>query len=254
MQVFKKYKSLLNDLVTRDFKVKYRRSALGFLWSILNPLLMMIVITSVFQTLFRFEIENFPVYYLSGSLIYNFFSEATSSALTSVVNASALIKKVYIPKYIFPLEKVLFSCINMLFSFTSVIIIIIILKAKVYWTIILIPIPMIYITAFCVGIGLILATFQVFFRDVGHLYSVLLTAWFYLTPIIYPVDILPANILGLVKLNPVYYFVDYARQLILYGTLPDLHINLICLAFSSSFLLLGLIIFKHRQDSFILYI
>ena len=129
-----KYRFLLNELISRDLKVKYRRSVLGILWSVLNPLLMMIVITTVFQHVFRFDIEYFPLYYLTGSLIFNFVSEATNGAMTSVLDNAALIKKVYIPKYIFPLEKCLFSFVNMLFSMIAVLLIVVLYRFKLSWT------------------------------------------------------------------------------------------------------------------------
>ena len=112
---FKKYRYLLQDLTARDLKVKYRRSVLGFAWSILNPFLMMLVITAVFQNIFKFEVDYFPIYYLTGALLYNFVVEATNGSMTSIIGGASLIKKVYIPKYIFPLEKCIFAFVNMVF-------------------------------------------------------------------------------------------------------------------------------------------
>ena len=122
LTTFLKYKYLLHNLISRDLKVKYRRSTLGLLWSVLNPLLMAIVISIVFQNFFKFAVPNFAVYYLTGSLIFNFMNEATSSAMVSIVGNAPLIKKVYIPKYIFPLEKVMFAFVNMLFSMIALVI------------------------------------------------------------------------------------------------------------------------------------
>ena len=122
LATFLKYKYLLHNLISRDLKVKYRRSTLGLLWSVLNPLLMSIVISIVFQNFFRFDVPNFAIYYLTGSLIFNFMNEATSSAMVSIVGNAPLIKKVYIPKYIFPLEKVMFAFVNMLFSMIALVI------------------------------------------------------------------------------------------------------------------------------------
>lgn len=253
-RTFKKYQYLMSNLVTKDIKVKYRRSVLGVLWSVLNPFLMMLVITAVFQNIFRFDIEHFPIYYLTGSLLYNFVIEATSSAMTSVIYAGPLIRKVYIPKYVFPLEKCLFSCVNMLFSSIAIIAMTVILQFQMTWTALLFPIPMLYAFVFSVGLGMILSSLYVFFRDIGHLYGVLTTAWFYLTPIIYPLDILPRPITELVKLNPLYYYIEYFRQVIMYGTIPSLNMNLICAATAIFTLLMGVLIFKKQQDRFILYL
>lgn len=255
LQAFGRYRFLLQNLVMKDLKVKYRRSVLGILWSVLNPLLMMLVITSVFQFVFKMEIPNFPVYYLTGSLIYNFVSESTSGSMLSVVGAAPLIKKVYIPKYIFPMEKTLFSFINMFFSLIATAIVIVILGDTPYtWTMLLFPIPLLYTLVFAMGLGLILAALNVYFRDVQHLYSVWLTAWMYLTPIIYPLSILPGKMQLVVKCNPLYYYVDYFRQVVMYGAVPSLRMNLLCLGMSVGFLALGLWTFKKMQDRFILYI
>lgn len=254
VEAFKKYRFLLEDLVAKDFKLKYRRSILGFFWSILNPLLMMLVITAVFSNMFKSDIEHFPVYYLCGYLIFNFVIEATNGALTSIVNSGHLIKKVYIPKYIFPLEKTTFALVNVFFSFIAVFLVILITRMPIKPTILLIPIPVIYAFVFSTGFGLILASLNTFFRDTGHLYSVWTTAWMYLTPLFYPIEAIPANIKFFIGFNPLYYYVTYLRQLVIDGTIPDLKMNIICICYSFAFLIVGLLVFKKKQDKFILYI
>lgn len=254
LQSFKKYRHLLHNLIHKDIITKYRRSVLGIIWSILNPLLMMIVITAVFKEIFKIKIENFPLYYLTGSLIFNYVTEATTTSMNSILEASPLIRKVYIPKYMFPIEKCLSSFVNMLFSLVAVLIMFIVLQFCPPVTVVLIFIPMIYSMIFSIGLGLILATVNVFFRDILHLYSVWTTAWMYLTPIIYSIDALPDVIAKIVKFNPLYYYVEYFRELALYGNIPGLYHNCVCIFFSFSFLLAGLVIFRKYQDKFILYI
>lgn len=249
-----KYRALLFNLVVRDLKIKYRRSILGFAWSILNPLLMMIVITSVFQNLFRSNIEHFPIYYLTGYLFFSFVTESTNASLTSIIGSGSLIKKVYIPKYIFPLEKCIFSFVNMLFSFVATIIVLIVLKVPITPSFFAFPIPMIYLFVFSVGLSFFLAAANVFFRDVAHLYSVFTTAWMYLTPVFYPVDMLPDFMIEVLSFNPLYHYILYFRALVLGNHIPDLRTNLICIGFSVIMLILGLIFFKKNQDKFILYI
>jgi ABC-2 type transport system permease protein len=251
---FKKYRFLLANLITRDLKVKYRRSFLGLMWSVLNPLLMALVINAVFSNIFKFKIDYFIVYYLSGSLIFNFMSEATSTSLTSVIDAASLIKKVYIPKYIFPLEKCLFAFVNMLFSSIALIVVILIVRMPVHLTALMFFFPMICTLIFSVGMSLILSSINVFFRDVGHLYSVWTVAWMYLTPVIYPVDVLPEKILPLMKLNPMFHYVTYFREVVMYGNIPGLNSHIICLLFAFTFLGIGLVMFKKQQDRFILHI
>lgn len=250
---FKRYRFLLQDLIVRDIKVKYRRSVLGIAWSVLNPLLMMLVITAVFANIFRFDVDYFPIYYLTGLIIFSLVSEATSGSMVSILYGGALIKKVYIPKYIFPLEKCLFALVNMLFSAVAVVVVILILGMSIEFTIILFWIPVIYAFIFSVGLGLILATLAVFFRDITHLYAVWITAWMFLTPIIYPVEILPDNMRSLIRINPMYHFVNYFRDVVMYGRVPGLSENLICLAFALGSLFLGLIVFKWKQGRFIFY-
>ena len=254
LESFYKYRFLIKSLVSRDLKVKYRRSVLGYLWSVLNPLLMMVVLTTVFQNVFRSNIEYFPVYYLTGALIFNFFSEATTGAMISIIGSSSLIKKVYIPKYIFPLEKCLFSFVNMIFSLAAVLIIIIGMQMPVTVTALLFLVPMFYTLLYSIGLGLILASLTVFFRDLGHLYGVLVLAWQYLTPVIYPIEILPDSVQRLMWINPLYYYVSYFRQIIMYGSIPDLRTNIICLTYGIVTILIGLLVFKKLQDKFILYI
>lgn len=251
---FFKYRYLLQDLIIKDIKIKYRRSVLGILWSILNPLLMMLVITAVFNNIFKMRVDNFPIYYLTGSIIYNLFSESTSFAISSIILSGDLIKKVYIPKYIFPLEKVIFSFVNFIFSLVAVIIMMLILKFKFTWVILLIPVPIFYTLIFSIGCSLILSTYCVFFRDLMHLYSVILTILMYATPIIYPVDILGNKMKYFIRFNPLYHLVNYFRQLMMYGTIPDFKININCFFISFIVLIIGIIIFKRKQDKFILYI
>ncbi len=259
IDTFFRYRYLLANLIGRDLKVKYRRSALGYVWSILNPLLMMLVITTFISHLLRHGVENFPIYYLTGSVIFTFFTEATTTAMTSVYGSAALIKKVYIPKYLFPLEKVLFSFVNMLFSLIACVIMFIIMQAPVYWTVLLSPIPMIYVLIFAIGCGLILSSLSIFFRDIVHLYGVFTTALMYMTPIIYSAaDLGDTGLAGIavkfIYLNPLTHYVGMFRDYAMYGVLSSPVEHLICLAWAVGALLLGLFIFKRKQEKFILYI
>lgn len=250
----KKYRYLLEDMVARDIKLKYRRSVIGFFWSILNPLLMMCVLTAVFQNLFRMNVDNFSVYYLTGWCVFNFVTEATNSAMTSILNSGALIRKVYIPKYIFPIQKCLFAFVNLLFSLAALLVVMLLLNVGFTWRLLLIPLPLLFALVFSVGVGMLLATAAVFFRDVIHLYMVFTMVWMYLTPIIYPMDILSGAVLQVVKLNPMYYYVDSFRQLVLYHTVPDLMEVCIMAAWAFGSLLFGMVVFKKKQDRFILFI
>ena len=144
MEGFRRFTPLLRELVVRDIKVRYRHSALGLVWTVLNPLLMMVVITIVFSTLFKQNIPNFPIYYLSGSLIFAFNSESTTTALNSIISNASLIKKVYIPKYLFPLSNVLSGLVNLGFSLIAMFIVMLITDAPFHATLLLLPIPIFY--------------------------------------------------------------------------------------------------------------
>lgn len=254
LKTFKRFKYLLQLMVKRDFQTRYRKSFLGVLWSLLNPLLTMLVMTAVFSTIFRFEIPNFPVYLLSGQLIYGFFSEATTSAMGSVIGGEGIIKKVYVPKYIFPLSKVISSLVNLLFAFIAFLLVFIITGAPFSPTIFLIPIPLIYTFIFALGVAMLLSSLAVFFRDLTYLYGVLLTLTMYLTPLFYPIDILPDRILPVVMLNPLYHFIKYFRNLALYGTIPGLWDNFVCIGFALTAFCFGIYVFMSQQDRHILYL
>ena len=255
-QKFKRFLPLLQNLTERDIKLKYRRSVLGIAWSVLNPLLMMIVITQVFGLLLKIKVENFPVYYIVGVAMWNFFSDATFMSLNSIIDSSSLIKKVYIPKYIFPLEKCMFALINFLFSLIAVIIVMLFQSVVPSWTIILFWVPILYCFVFAVGISLILSALSVYFRDLLHLYGVILTVWMYITPIIYPASLVSGSALvsGIMKCNPMYYYVEYFRCVVMYGTVPSFTWNLTCAAFSVGALIAGVFVFNRAQRKFILYI
>lgn len=250
----KKYQWLLRELIIRDLKIKYRRSVLGYLWSILNPLMLMGVLTVVFSTMFRFDIPNYPVYLLTGQLLFGFYSEATNMAMNSILGGASLIKKVYLPKYIFPVSRVLSSFTTMLFSLVALVIVMAVTRAEYHITAILLPIVLLYILVFSIGISLILSVMVVFFRDVQYLYGVFLTALNYLTPIFYPASMLPPWLKELMVLNPMYNFIEMFRKIMIYGQWPTLLEHLICITFAIGGLVLGVYVFKKNQKDFILYI
>lgn len=252
--VFLKYRNLLNDLVARDIKVRYRRSVLGLLWTVLNPLLMMVVITIVFSTLFKQNIENFPIYYLSGSLMFSFNSETTSNALYAIIGNASLMKKVYVPKYVFPMAKVVSGLVNLGFSIIAMFIVMVVLRVEFKPTLLLMPIPITFLFMFSCGLGLLLSALTVFFRDIAHFYGVFVLAWTYLTPIFYPESILPPAIMKMMYFNPMYHYVTYSRNLVLYGNFPSLKENLVCFLMGAFMLLIGTVVFYKRQDRFILYV
>jgi len=168
---FKKFMPLMKLKVSRDYRARYKRSALGVLWSLLSPLMTMLVLTLVFSHIFRFEIEYFPVYLLTGSLLFGFFSEATSLAMDSIPGNRSIITKVYVPKYIFPVTAVFSALVNFGFSLASLAVIILITGAPLHWTIALVPLLLLYLFAFTLGVSMLLSCAAVFFKNVKYLYG-----------------------------------------------------------------------------------
>ncbi|MCL2202464.1 MAG: ABC transporter permease [Defluviitaleaceae bacterium] len=249
-----RFRHLLFMMVKRDFVTRYRRSVLGILWSVLNPLLTMLVISMVFSLLFRADIPNFPLYVLSGQLIFNFFSESTSLAMTSVLGNGAVIKKAYIPKYIFPVSQVVSSLVNVLFSFIAFLIVFIATRETFSWTMLLVPLPILYTFVFALGFGMLLSSIMVFFRDIGYIYSVGITLWMFLSAIMYPVEILPPRIFHLIHFNPMFHYISYFRDLTLNGVVPGLWANIICIGFALAALCAGMYAMITQQDKYILYL
>lgn len=245
---------MLEELVSKDFKLKYRRSVLGVLWSVLNPLLMMVVLTAVFSFVFRFQIENFALYLIIGQTLFNYVAGATSDSMISIISSAPLIKKIRVDKLIFPVEKTLFGLVNFAVSLIAVVIVMIYFQVVPTWYILLLPFLMACAFFFSLGIGLILATLAVFFRDVVHLWSVITTAWMYATPIIYPTDILQGWMLDIMAWNPMYYFVNFFREIVLWGTMPSAVEFGVCALCAVGFFLVGLLVFRKNQNKFILYV
>ena len=261
IETFNKYKYLLKNLITRDFKVKYRRSFLGVVWSLLNPVLMMLILSAVFSKIMRLDVSNLPLHIMTGQLVFTFFNEGTTTANYSIIDSAQLMKKVYIPKYLFPVEKVLFSFVNLLFSLVAIFIMLIIYKIPFSWSMLLFPVPLIALLFFTLGFGLILSALCVFFRDLKHLYSILLVAWMYLTPIIYSIEAIADSwIRYVIYVNPLTWFVEYFRSLVLYTPtgseilFPMLNMNLVCFGWGIVTLIVGLFFFHKTQDKFILHI
>ncbi len=241
-------------MVSRDFKLKYRRSVLGVLWSVLNPLLMMCVLTAVFSTFFKFDIENYPLYLILGNTLFAFMADSTSTAMGSIIDSAPLIKKIRIDKIIFPIEKVLFQLVNFAISLVAVVIVMVFFQITPTWNWLLLPVLLVYVTLFSAGLGFLLASLAVFFRDMKHLWSVVITAWTYATPLFYPENILPAWMAAAEAYNPMYQYVTYYRDIALWNITPDLSMNLTCLVMALATFAVGLFVFKKTERKFILYV
>lgn len=249
-----KYRFLLKQLVSRDFKTKYKRSVLGVLWSLMNPLLTMMVMYMVFSTLFTSNISNFPVYLLTGIVCWNFFNEVTGACLTSITGNTALITKVYVPKYIYPVSRALSSSINLGLSLVPLFGVLLITGTSITPRWLLLPFPLVCLFAFSLGVGLLLASLMVFFHDTQFLWGVISMLWMYFTPIFYDADIIPLKFLTLYKMNPLYHIIRIMRILLMNGVSPEPKAYILCILASGVPLLLGVWVFKRTQDRFALYL
>lgn len=248
-----RFRFLLLQLVKRDFKIKYRGSILGILWSVLNPLLNMLVLGIVFSQVFR-AVDNYKMYLLAGLTIFNFFSEATNLACASIVGNFGMMTKVYFPKFIIPTSKVLTSAINLIITTVVYLILGSFIGVTPWIGYSFIPYILLCTLLFSLGTGYILSALFVFFRDTQHLYGVLLTIWMYSTPILYPLDSLPQNLIPIFQCNPLYQFIDFFRNITMYATIPAPESFLICAAWAICAFCLGAWFFVHHQDKFIYYV
>lgn len=252
LSVLRRYGFLLSQLVKRDFKTKYRRSVLGVLWSLLNPMLVMVVQYVVFSTMFRFDLDNYAVYLLSGIVVFNYMADATSQSMGCIVQNAMLINKVYVPKYIYPFSRVLSSGVNFLFSLAALYIMIMVSGLSVTLNHFFMLYVVICVFVFICGLSLFLSAIMVFFRDTQFLYSVVLTIWMYLTPIFYPVTVLPDNVLLILKFNPLYHFIKFIRAIVLDNMIPPYYTWLYCATFAFGAFVIGALVFKKTQRKFIL--
>lgn len=245
---------ILRELVSKDFKLKYRRSVLGVAWSVLNPLLMMVVLTAVFSTFFRFSIDNYPLYLILGNTLFGLMRTSTNDAMRSIMVSASLINKVKINKIVFPIEKVLFELLNFAISLIAVAMVMLFFRVIPTPSLLLLPVLLVYMVLFCSGLGMLLSSLVVFFRDVEYLWGVLLTAWTYLTPLFYPADIWPDWMAQIEQFNPMYHFVTYFRDIALWHNVPGLTENLVCLAFGVITFAIGYVVFRKTEHKFILHI
>ena len=249
------FDELLKQLVVRDVKLKYRRSYLGYLWSILNPLMLMMVLVIVFSNLFRFDIPNFPLYLISGQVIFSFMTEATNNAVWSVTGNASLLKKTYVPKYIFTMSKVGSSLVNLLFSLGALLLVMLYTQAEFSWNLLFFPFIILQVFLFSLGLGLWLAAITVFFRDIQYLWGVFVSMWMYLTPLFYPVTIIPEEYQTLYKTaNPMYWYIEQFRDIVLYAKFPETGSIFMGTGVAILVLILGAWYFNKKQDEFILYI
>lgn len=249
------YRDLLRLLVARDHEVKYKNSFLGYVWSLLDPILMMMVLTVVFSTVFKSRISNYPVYLLSGRIIFGYITSSGGQGMRSIISNGPLLQKTFVPKYLFTLSKACSGFVDLLFECCALAIVMFV--TGVEFTVNLLFAPLIFLQAFVFtfGMGLFLAQLAVFFRDTLYIYGVFTTAWMYLTPLFYPMENIPPDVAGFIRsYNPIYPYVYNFRLIVLEGSMPDLTMYGRGWMFAGIMLIIGIITFCLKKDEFVLYV
>ena len=240
------YRELVRQLISRAVKTRYKRSVLGVAWTMINPLLTMGVLTIVFSGLFRYPSNEYALHVLSGLILWNFFAQSTTAAMGELMWSGGLVGRIYMPKSAFAVSAIGTGLVNLAFAIIPYFIIALILGGSIHATLVFIPIFALLTSMFTLGVALALSTAVVYFQDVLPTYEILLTAWFYLTPVIYPFEILPENIQRFVRLNPMYLYIESFRSILLRGELPSLRIIGISAAVSCGVLIVGWWLFTRR--------
>lgn len=244
----KQYFFVLRQLVSRELKRKYARSYLGILWSVLNPMLSMAVLSMIFSTMFKKSIQNFPIYYLTGLIIWQLFSTATSTSITTLVDNRQLLLKVKLSKETFVLARVFTAVANFGYTFIAYIIMLFVFRIKFNLYMLLLPVDVIFLTLFSIGMAYILSTCYVFFADINHLYSVVLTLWMYMSAIFYPIDSVPVSMQIIIGYNPMFSYINFARDCVLNAKLPDITDFVQIAAWGIVSLAVGTYVFKKNEN------
>ena len=244
------YRDLIFQLVRRDIVARYKRSVLGIAWTMLQPLGMMVILSLVFSTLFQ-TVKGYPAYILSGLIAWTFFSQTTSAMITQIVWGGALLKQIYLPRTSFSVAAVGTGLVNFAFSFIPLILIILLFGMPLHWSILFVPVSMLLLAAFALGVGLIISTLAIYFPDVAEMYTVVLLGWMYLTPILYPEELIPeAYRFWFFNLNPMYHLVKIFRMPLFDGQIPDTLTLAIAAGISISTLLIGWFFYSNKSDEF----
>ena len=239
----------LKQMVSREIKRKYARSYLGIVWSVLNPLLTMAVMSMIFSTIFKRSIENFPIYYLTGTILWGFFSQSTTAAMTGLVDNKSLLLKVKLTKQTFILSRVLTALANLGYTMVAYILMLIVFRVKLSFTMLLFPLVIIFLFLFSTGVSYILSIAYVFFGDIKYLYSVVLTIWMYMSGIFYPVDSVTSVMQRIISANPVYSYIQFARECVMYQKVPDASVWLKMIGWGTGMFVVGYYIFRRKENS-----
>lgn len=245
---------LFEELVKRDFKKKYKRTVLGMLWSVLSPLFMLLVMSLVFTHFFGRNIEHFVIYVFCGNVVYTYFNDSTTQGMGALLNNSSIFTKVNVPKYLFLLSKNVTSLIN--FGLTLIILFVFaaVDGVEFSWKIVLLLYPILCLIVFNLGIGLILSALYIMFRDMKYLYDIFKTALVYFSAIFYDVSSFSEEIQKLFFINPIYVYITYFREIILYRQIPSLELHVLAALYAVVALIIGAVIYHRKNYKFLYYV
>lgn len=247
--------NLIANLVRRDLTVRYKRSVFGFLWTMLNPLLLMIILTIVFSTVFRFEgIEHYPTYFLSEYLVFGFFAQTTVQSMTSLSWHGSLMKRVRVPKSIFAVATTISGLVNLCLAYVPLFLIMVVTGAPIRWTVLFLPVSFLIIATFTLGVSLMLSALAVYFDDVSHMYQVATIGLMYMTPIIYPITIVPYRWLWVIRVNPLTHLFKLARDPVYQCALPAPHVLGASIAAAVVAIVVGWLVFHRLARGFYLHL
>lgn len=246
-----KFSFVLRQLVRQQLILRYRRTALGYLWTLINPLLMMSVTAVVFATLFKVELKTYAVFLFAGMIPWNCFSSSVVQSGSAFINNEGLIKKIYLPKSLFPLSVSLGVLIDSALSFFALFIIILVIGGKLSWALLFIPVAFVLLFFFTFGIAIVIAIATVFFRDLQYIVTVAMQALFFLTPIMYKKDMLGGKIAWLVSVNPVVPFIELFREPLNSGSIPSMSIIIHAFILAVVSMAIGLIIFIKNEKKIV---
>ena len=239
---------LLKQIIRKNFTSKYKDSILGVLWSFFNPLITMALLTAIFSTVFARSIENFPVYFLTGRIVIDFFNSGTKIAMTSFKRNRSILNKIYVPRYIFALGGICSEFINFLMSVIVLIAIMIVTRAPFYPMALLSVIPVFILFLLIVGVGLILSILCTKFSDIEYLYRIFTSLLIYACAIFYPITMVPQPIRGYMELNPVYGIIAQFREFVMFGRFPSMKLMLTTFLFSLALFVIGIIVYSKYKN------
>lgn len=242
------YYFVIKQLVSREIKRKYARSFLGIIWSVLNPLMYMAVMSMIFTTMFQRSIENYPIYFLTGMTIWQLFSGATNSAMNALVDNRMLLIKLKLPKQVFVLSRIYTAFINFAYTCIAYVMMLFVFQVKLSFCMLLFPVAIFFLLLFSMGIGYLLSIIYVFFADIKYLYSVILTLWMYMSAIFYPVDSLTPFMKTVIETNPIYVYIAFVRECVMYQSFPGLHMWIRMIVWGVGSFLIGYYVFKYNEN------